>query len=82
MVRATRASGFSPGLLEALVFVESSGRPEVTEGARAGLTQIPDWTAKHVLHVHMSAVTSARLTRQIAARAESGARSTAAPLAE
>jgi hypothetical protein len=40
-VRATRGSHISPNLLEAMIFVESSGRPRVVGfGGRRGLTQV------------------------------------------
>jgi hypothetical protein len=40
-VRATRGSGISPALLEGMIFVESSGRPQVVGlGGRWGLTQL------------------------------------------
>lgn len=40
-VRATRGSGIGPTLLEAMIFVESSGRPRVVGiGRRWGLTQL------------------------------------------
>src|SRR5690242_19361193 len=38
VVRATRGSGISPNLVEALIFVESGGRPDVVSGSSAGLT--------------------------------------------
>jgi len=40
-VRATRGSGISPALLEGMIFVESSGRPQVVGlGGHWGLTQL------------------------------------------
>jgi Transglycosylase SLT domain/Family of unknown function (DUF5715) len=66
VVRATRGSGFSPNLVEALVYVESGGRPEAVSGSSAGLTQLPAWTARRYLHLHVNAGRSRRLTRQIA----------------
>jgi hypothetical protein len=69
IVRATRGSGFSPNLLEALVFVESAGRPEVLAGSdvssAAGLTQIVASTGKHFLRMHVNAGVTRRLTRAI-----------------
>jgi hypothetical protein len=40
IVRAARGSGISPNLIEAMVFVESSGYRDAASGRRAGLTQL------------------------------------------
>ena len=65
VVRATRGSGISPNLVEALIYVESGGRPDVVSGSSAGLTQLPAWTARHVLHMKVHVAKSRKLTRQI-----------------
>jgi hypothetical protein len=69
IVRAARGSGFSPNLLEALVFVESAGRPEVLAGgdvsSAAGLTQIVASTGTQFLQMHVNTDVSRRLTRAI-----------------
>jgi soluble lytic murein transglycosylase-like protein len=69
IVRAARGSGFSPNVLEALVFVESAGRPEVLAGSdvssAAGLTQIVASTGKQFLQMHVNTDVSRRLTRAI-----------------
>ena len=65
VARAARGSGFSERLLEGLVFVESSGRPEVIAGGAVGLTQIRAATGRDFLHMHVNAGKSGRLTRRI-----------------
>jgi hypothetical protein len=69
VVRATRGSGFSPNLLEALVFVESGGRPDVTAGSdvssAVGLTQIVAATGKHFLRMRVDTDRSRALGRRI-----------------
>src|SRR4051812_40606453 len=67
---AAKAAGLDPERLEALVFLESAGRPDVvapqgTEGA-AGLTQIVAGTATQLLGMHVDVARSSRLTRRIA----------------
>jgi soluble lytic murein transglycosylase-like protein len=68
IARAARGSGFSEHVLEGLVFVESSGRPDVVAGGdvagAAGLTQIAPTTARR-LHLHVNLGKSRRLTRGI-----------------
>lgn len=68
-------SGADPDLLEALVFVESAGRPDVIAGddpeAASGLTQILAETATNLLGMRVDLARSRRLTRRIA-RAETG----------
>ena len=52
IVRAARVAGVDPNVLEAIVFVESSGRPSVTDGAAVGLTQLkPAIARRYGLHV-------------------------------
>jgi len=47
IVRAARGSGISPNLVEAMVFVESSGyRDAVGSGRRVGLLQLTPWSAR------------------------------------
>jgi Family of unknown function (DUF5715) len=69
--QAAAGSATDPDLLEALVFLESSGRPDVIAGddpARAaGLTQILAETAQHFLGLHVDLPASRRLTRDITA---------------
>src|SRR4051812_30713228 len=70
IVRATRHSHFGPNIVEALVFVESSGRPDVIAGSdvssAAGLTQIVASTGKHFLHLRVNTARSRALTQRIA----------------
>jgi hypothetical protein len=84
VVRAARGSGFSASLLEALVFVESSGRADAIAGADvsspAGLTQIAAATGKHVLHLRVSVGKSRRLTQRIDAAEARGSYVTARQL--
>jgi Family of unknown function (DUF5715) len=69
VVRAARGSGFSPNVLEALVFVESSGRPDVMAGSdvsgAVGLTQIVAATGTHFLHLRVDTARSRVLSRRI-----------------
>ena len=65
VVRAARAAGVDPNLLEAIVFVESSGRADVTNGAAAGLTQLKPAVARH-FGLHVSAGRAKVLSRRIA----------------
>jgi Transglycosylase SLT domain len=64
VVRAARGSGFSPGLLEAIVLVESSGHPDAIGGAAAGLTQLQPATARR-LRLRVKLERSEELTRRI-----------------
>jgi hypothetical protein len=70
---AVADSGFDADLLEAIVFLESGGRPDVIAGddpaAAAGLTQILAETAQSFLGMDVDLDRSRRLTMQIA-RAE------------
>jgi hypothetical protein len=65
VVRVARGSGFSPGLIEAMIFVESSGRPDVTAGAAVGLTQLRPATARH-FGLRVKLAQSERLTQRLA----------------
>src|SRR5690348_8449777 len=52
IARAARSAGIEPSLLEAVVYVESSGRADVSNGAAVGLTQLGPSVARHFgLHV-------------------------------
>jgi hypothetical protein len=69
--RAARTYGVDPAMLEAIVFLESAGRPDVIAGGTiegaAGLTQILASTATALLHMHVDLARSRELTRRIAA---------------
>jgi hypothetical protein len=69
--RATAGTGIDPSLLEALVFVESAGRPDVVAGTSAadaaGLTQILAETGQQLLGMHIDLPQSRRLTTQVGA---------------
>src|SRR5215216_1790467 len=71
--RAADASGIDPETLEAIVFLESAGRPDVIAGGdlqgAVGLTQILASTATALLHMHVDLARSRDLTRRIAAAA-------------
>jgi soluble lytic murein transglycosylase-like protein len=73
---AVDGSGFDADLIEAIVFLESSGRPEVIAGddpARAsGLTQILAETAQNFLGMEVDLPKSRELTRRIAAAKQRG----------
>lgn len=81
---AVEDSGVSAAIVEAIVFLESGGRPEVIAGddpARAsGLTQILAETATSFLGMQVDLVESRRLTVQIRAAAQRGDTATAARL--
>ena len=75
---AAAGSGFDADLLEAIVFLESAGRPDVIAGPNvshaAGLTQILAETATSFLGMQVDLAASRRLTRKIeAARARGNA---------
>ena len=63
--RAARAAGIAPNLLEAIVYVESSGRADVTNGAAAGLTQLKPAVARH-FGLHVSVAHANLLSQRIA----------------
>jgi hypothetical protein len=66
---AVSGSGFDAGLVEAIVFLESAGRPDVIAGHdpehAAGLTQILAETATNLLGMPVDLAASRRLTRRI-----------------
>ena len=74
--RATAGTGIDPNMLEALVFVESAGRPDVIAGVdpvdAAGLTQILASTGQSPLGMHIDLARSRRLTAQIDIAAAAG----------
>jgi Family of unknown function (DUF5715) len=67
--RAVRGTGVAPDLLEGMVLVESSGRPDAVArrdvAGPAGLTQLTAFTARSLLHVHVDLRMSRRLTRRL-----------------
>lgn len=73
---AVSGSGLDPDLVEAIVFLESAGRPDVIAGAdpvnAAGLTQILAETATDFLGMSVDLPASRRLTRAIAKATRSG----------
>jgi Transglycosylase SLT domain len=74
--RAAAGSGIDPDLLEAIVFLESGGRPEVIAGSdpanAAGLTQILVETGRDFLHMQVELAASRKLTRNIDAALRRG----------
>jgi hypothetical protein len=84
LARATRHSHFGPNIVEALIFVESSGRPDVIAGSdvssASGLTQIVASTGKHFLHLRVNTGRSRALTNRIARADSRGAYVTARQL--
>ena len=68
---AATAAHVDPGLLEAMIFLESGGRPDVVAGpdasAAAGVAQIVAETGRSLLAMHIDLRASRRLTKQIAA---------------
>ena len=72
---AARESGSDPDLMEAIVFLESAGRPDAVAGtdveAASGLTQILAGTATGFLGMSVDPEASRRLTARIR-RAEAG----------
>jgi hypothetical protein len=67
--KAVAGSGFDPSMVEALVFVESAGRPDVIAGGdpadASGLTQILAQTGTSLLGMHIDLARSRLLTAQI-----------------
>jgi len=67
--RAARGSGFSPAVLEAMVFLESAGRADVIAGgdpaAASGLAQIMAETGRSFLGMRVGLPRSRKLTRRI-----------------
>jgi Transglycosylase SLT domain len=72
----TRGSGIDPNLVEAVVFVESAGRPNVIAGsdpaAAAGLTQILADTGRSLLGMRIDLAASRKLTKSINLAAAAG----------
>jgi hypothetical protein len=68
--RAAAAGRFDPNVLEAMVFLESAGRPDVIAGSdpadAAGLAQILAETGSNLLGMHVNLAASRRLTKKIA----------------
>ncbi len=66
---ATQGTGIDPNIVEALVFVESAGRPDVVAGrdpsSAAGLTQILSDTGRSLLGMHIDLVRSKQLLTAI-----------------
>jgi soluble lytic murein transglycosylase-like protein len=67
---AARAGGVDPDVLEAIVFLESAGRPDAIAGNgdlanAAGLTQILAGTAQGLLGMRVDLAQSRKLTRQV-----------------
>jgi hypothetical protein len=74
--RAARATGTSPDVLEAIIFLESAGRPDAIAGGdlqgATGLGQILASTAVALLHMHVDLPRSRKLTQRIAAARTAG----------
>ncbi len=74
--KAADDSGTDPDLLEAIVFLESAGRPEAVAGddleGAAGLTQILAETGRNLLGMQVDVRASERLTRRIRRADERG----------
>jgi hypothetical protein len=66
---AARRYGVDPDMLEAIVFLESAGRPEARAGndlrGAVGLTQILAQTGAGLLHMHVDLQRSMALTKRI-----------------
>jgi hypothetical protein len=81
---AVSGSGFDADLVEAIVFLESAGRPDVIAGTdvenAAGLTQILAETATNFLDMAVDVDASRRLTQGIADARRRGDRAEAAAL--
>lgn len=82
--RATAGTGIDPNLLEALVYVESAGRPAAVAGSdlagAAGLTQILASTGSSLLGMHIDLARSRQLTQKIDAIASGTRTGELAPL--
>ncbi|MGH2881223.1 MAG: transglycosylase SLT domain-containing protein [Solirubrobacteraceae bacterium] len=74
--QATAGTNIDPSLLEALVFVESAGRPNVIAGLdpadASGLTQILASTGQSLLGMHINLTRSRQLTGKIDTAAGQG----------
>jgi soluble lytic murein transglycosylase-like protein len=79
--RTAKRVGTDPDLIEALVFLESAGRPDAIAGGdlegAAGLTQILAGTGSGLLAMHVDVPQSRRLTRRIARAERRGQRGAA-----
>jgi hypothetical protein len=67
--QSAKANGIDPDTLEAIVFLESAGRPDAIAGGidgAVGLTQILPSTATALLGMHVDVARSKALTAQIA----------------
>jgi hypothetical protein len=84
--RAAAAHGVDPDRLEALVFLESAGRPEVIAGetpeAASGLTQITPSAATDLLGMEVDLERSIALTKAIGRAVERGDTDRAAKLSD
>jgi hypothetical protein len=73
---AVKGTRIDPNVLEAMVFLESAGRPQVIAGNdaadAAGLTQILAATGQSLLGMHIDLAASRRLTGQIANAQDAG----------
>jgi hypothetical protein len=70
LIEATAARhGIDPDTLEAIVFLESAGRPEARAGTdlsgAVGLTQILAQTGSGLLHMHVDLARSRKLTKRL-----------------
>ena len=74
--RAVAGTNIDPNILEALVFVESAGRPNVIAGLdpadASGLTQILASTGQSLLGMHINLARSRKLTAKIDTAAGNG----------
>ncbi|MGI8945509.1 MAG: DUF5715 family protein [Thermoleophilaceae bacterium] len=74
---AAEPAGVEPDLLEAIVFLESAGRPDAVADARlegaVGLTQILAETGSNLLDMRVDPAAARRLTRKIARARRRGA---------
>ena len=79
--KAAAGSGFDPAIVESIIFLESSGRPEVIAGGdpenASGLTQILASTGQGLLAMRVDLAASRKLTRQIERAEARGKTSTA-----
>jgi Transglycosylase SLT domain len=82
--QAASGSGVDPDILEAIVFLESAGRPDVVAGDdpanASGLTQILAETGRNFLGMRVDLATSRTLTRKIRAAVARGDDARAAEL--
>jgi len=73
---ATAGTGIDPDIVEAIVLLESGGRPDVIAGsdpaAAAGLTQILAETGSSFLGMHVDLAATRTLTKRIAAARRQG----------